>query len=176
MNPKEIIANIKLYLGSLHVFDYLAYSWVLIVFLIFIMLAITLRHKVGLSILFILLSFITFFIAPVFVKHLMDGYVRKGVVSVDEIIKFNYAETLVANGEVRNEGKKIFSKCIIEFDVIKNETNFLLKIKEELKPIRHQIVEVEGPLEVGQSKPFEIKISNFTTISDYNTTIKARCY
>jgi hypothetical protein len=176
MNAKELVANIKLYLSSLHIFDYVAYSWLLLVFLILISLSIVLRHRVGISILFVLLSMATFFIAPIFVKHLMDGYIRKGVVELEDMIYFSYAKSLVAEGTLTNEGKKLFSQCSVELDVIKIEHNVLLDLRNQFRPMRKGIEHIEGPIEVGQSKPFKIVISGFTTTSEYNTTIQAHCY
>lgn len=176
MNYKELIVDIKLYLSSLHLYDYVAYAWIFLLFVIFLTLSIVVRHRTFFSLLFAFLTLLSFTVLPVFVKHLMDGYIRKAGVQIEDILRFEFAKSLVATGEVTNEGQKVFSQCKVELQVMQMTGNWLLDFKNKLRPNRSATTHIEGPIEVGFSKPFKVTIKNFTLEDDYNTSIDVKCY
>ncbi len=165
------------YLHALSLYDYVAFGWLLFLFLIILTLAILLgRRKPRLAIFLIMITILLMFIAPFGMKYFLDNTVRKVDVVMDKVSKLHFASSLIVSGHLRNEGKVPFQKCRINAKVFKIDENKYKNMLNSLKPLRNKTIVVDKNISEGEEAMFKIVFENFKTTKDYNVSLSAECY
>jgi hypothetical protein len=165
------------YMHALSMYDYIAFGWLLFLFLIILTLAILLgRKKPRLAIVLIMITILLMFVAPFGLKYFLDNTVRKVDVVVDKVSKLHFASSLIVAGHLSNDGKVPFQKCRINAKVFKIDENKYKNMLNNLKPLRNKTIVVDKNISQGEEAVFKIVFENFKTTKDYNVSLSAECY
>lgn len=160
---------------ALTIYDYLALTLLLLLFLLCIVLAIFARNRAGLAVFFALIAFTLLVAGPFGVKIALDSIIRSNSIEITNVQKLNFSDALVIDGTLTNKGKVNFSKCDIKVSVVKEYANQYLQMLFNLKPIMTKKHTVEG-IEIAQSVQFNIVIDQFTLNDGFITNAKGECY
>ena len=80
------------------------------------------------------------------------------------------------DGTVKNEGRRDFKECVIEFEAYKEGANVLKTfVNKHFKPLMKRELIVQGPIKKGESKPFKFLVDHFI-YHDFKVQIQDRCY
>jgi len=170
-------ANFLDYVHALTLYDYVAFGWLLFLFLIILTLAILLgRKKPRLAISLIMMTILLMFVAPFGLKYFLDKTVRKVDVVMDKVSKLHFASSLIVTGHLSNDGKVPFQKCRINAKVFKIDENKYKNMLNSLKPLRNKTIVVDKNISQGEEAVFKIVFENFKTTKDYNVSLSAECY
>ena len=166
--------DINEFINNLIIYDYILFGGAFVIFILFIILAIVLRHKLGIAIFFVLLAFGTLIVAPTLGYIEMHNYLFKNSTKITSHKKLEFTKAAVVNGLLTNESKFNFSSCKITasaYKVSKNKyRNYLLKFK----PFKKMSI-LEYDIAKGEQRIFKMIIEPFTYSKDYNISIKASC-
>lgn len=166
--------NAKEFISNLIVYDYILFSSVFLLFLLFIILGIVLRKKTFLSILFVLIAFSTFIVGPTYGYIKMHQILFKNTTKMTSQKKLSFTNAIVVKGTLSNDSKKYFYSCKITASVYKVSKNVLKNTLYKLKPFKNMSI-IEEDIEISQTIPFKIIIEPFTYERDYNISIGADC-
>ena len=166
--------KITAFINELVTYDYILFGGVFALFLLFIILAIVLRKKVGLSIFLILLSFSILTLGPTLGYVKMHEYIFKNSTTLISQKRLSFTPAVVVRGSITNESKVDFSRCKITASIYKSSKNIIKKHIYPLKPLK-KISILENNINKGQTKEFKIIVEPFTYSKDYNISIKASC-
>ncbi len=166
--------KITAFINELVMYDYILFGSVFILFLLFIILAIILRKKVGLSIFLILLSFSILTVGPTLGYIKMHEYLFKNSCELISQKKLSFTPAVVVKGSITNESKVNFSSCLITASLYKSSKNIIKKHIYPLKPLKKMSILVEN-INRGETQEFKIIVEPFTYSKDYNISIKASC-
>lgn len=165
------------YLNHFTMYDYIAFSWLIIIFFIFLLLSIFLAKKNALiSIVVLLISLALLFAGPFVIKHYLDQYLRANQTTTTMVKKLNFSDAMIVEGEVKNISKKPFSICSIQISILKNSSGNIQKFLNQLKPLRKQSISINSPIDVNMSETFRIVFDGYTDSEDVNVSIKSECY
>ncbi len=173
----QIKQNLLDYVHALTLYDYVAFGWLLFLFLIILTLAILLgRKKPTLALFLIMIVILLMFVAPFGMKYFLDTTVRKVDVVTDKISKLHFASSLIVTGHLINSGKVPYQKCRVNAKVFKINENKYRNILNNLKPLRNKTIVVDKNISEGQEAMFKIVFDKFTYSKEYNVTLSAECY
>jgi hypothetical protein len=162
------------FIDNLILQDYILFGSVFTLFVLFIILAIVLRKKLGLAIFFILLSICILFLGPTVGYIQMHKYLFKNKTIITHQKKLEFTKAVVIYGNITNESKFNFQECKIKasaYKVTKNEyRNYLLKFK----PFKKMSI-VEENIVKGETREFKMIMEPFTYSKDYNISIQGSC-
>jgi len=174
---KDIKLRILDYIHHLTIYDYFAFSLVgvffLLSFLIFIMIA---RKRLGLGLLWLLLSIMIVVISPIFIKLYFDKTVKKVEIIEKKETKLNFAKMLVIKGKLKSKAKIDFKKCRVFAKVVQVDENKYKNILNNLKPKRYMSILLDRELKRGESLPFKMVFKNFAPKYKYKTEVFGECY
>ncbi len=166
--------DINEFINNLIIYDYMLFGGAFVIFILFIILAIVLRNKLGIALFLVLLAFGTLVIAPTLGYVEMHNYLFKNSTKITSQKKLEFTKAAVINGIVTNESKYNFSSCKITasaYKVSKNKyKNYLLKFK----PFKKMSI-VEEDISRGEQRDFKMIMEPFTYSKDYNISIYAKC-
>jgi len=167
-------AKITAFLDSLIMYDYILFGASFGLFLLFIILAIVLRKKAFLAILFGLLSFVILILGPTlgFVK--MHEHLFKNSTKLTSQKRLEFTNAIVLKGSLTNESEFDFSSCIITANVHKVSKNKLKNYIYKFKTLKKMSI-LEENIMKKQTISFKIIVEPFTYSKDYNITIGAKC-
>jgi len=166
--------KITVFMDELIKYDYILFGSVFILFILFIILAIVLRKKAGLSIFLILLSFLILTVGPTLGYIKMHEYLFKNSCELISQKKLSFTPAVVVKGSITNESKVDFSSCRITASLYKSSKNIIKKYIYPLKPLKKMSILVEN-INRGETQEFKIIVEPFTYSKDYNISIKASC-
>lgn len=166
--------NAKEFISNLIVYDYILFSSVFILFILFIILGIVLRRKPLLAILCILIAFTTFIVGPTYGYIKMHEILFKNTTSITSQKELTFTNAIVLKGTLTNESKRDFQSCKITASTYKVSGNSLKNYLYKLKPFKNMSI-VEEDIEMSQTIAFKIIIEPFTYERDYNISIGANC-
>jgi uncharacterized SAM-binding protein YcdF (DUF218 family) len=155
-------------------YDYILVGGVLFLFLLFLILAIILRNRTGLSIFLILLSFAILFLGPTLGYVEMRKYLFKNEVAMDSQQRLTFTPAIVVRGSLKNESQLDFKSCVITASALKASSSALKNFVYSLKPLKSKSI-VELGLAKGDTRIFKIIVEPFTYQNDYNISLKASC-
>ncbi len=177
MNLAQLKQSLSEYIEHLTLYDYAAYGWLLFLFVIVLILALVVSKKRPiLSIILILFSVISIFIAPFGIKYFLDNSVRKSVIIDKNVTKFNFKDVLVVTGSVKNSGKIDFQKCSVHAKIIKYHKNSIKDFLSKFKPLKIKSILLDEEIKKNEQKKFKIVFENFKYSGEYNVTVDAECY
>ena len=166
--------KITAFINELVTYDYILFGSIFALFLLFIILAIVLRKKVGLSIFLIIFSFVTLALGPTLGYIKMHEYLYKNSCELVSQKRLSFTPAIVVNGTITNESRLDFKSCKITASVYKSSKNIIKKYLYPLKPLKNMSILQENILK-GETQEFKIIVEPFTYSKDYNISIKASC-
>ncbi|MBU1927676.1 DUF2393 domain-containing protein [bacterium] len=166
--------KISLFIDNLIVYDYILFGTAFILFLLFIILAIILRKKLGLALFLILLSFASLTLSPTLGYKYMHDYLYKNSLILQSQQKLNFTEAVVVKGTLTNDSKFNFKSCTITASAYKVSSNKYKNYIYPFNPFKNMSI-VEEQISVGTQREFKIIIEPFTYSGEYNISLKADC-
>lgn len=166
--------KVTAFVENLITYDYILFGASFGLFLLFIILAILIRKKIGLAILLIFLGFGIFILGPTLGYIKMHEYLFKNSVSLTSQKKLLFSEAVVVKGTLTNESKFDFKSCKITASAYKITPNQYKNYINKLKPFKNMSI-VEYDIEKGRTIEFKIFIEPFTYSKDYNVSVGADC-
>lgn len=168
-------AHIIDFIHHLIIYDYLLFGGIFILFLLFLVLAIALRHKMALAVLFVVLAFGTLTAGSVVGYIQLHKYLFKNKIILHEVKALEYTEALLIKGDINNTSKRSFKECTITTGVYKVTHNKYLDRIYPYFPFKKSSQKFANPIPAGESKPFKLFVEPFRYTKDFNITIKAEC-
>ncbi|WP_297442814.1 DUF2393 domain-containing protein [Sulfurimonas sp.] len=166
--------KITAFIHNLLIYDYILFASAFALFILFIILAVLLRRKLGLALFFLLFGFATLVLGPTIGYIEMHKYLFKNSTQVLSQKKLNFVEAIVVKGKITNESKFNFKKCKVTASVFKTSTNKLKNYVYKLKPLKKMSI-FEYDIPKGETKEFKIIVEPFSYARDYNLSLKASC-
>lgn len=167
-------SEITAFIDGLIMHDYILFGSAFVLFILFIILGLVLRKKIGLAVFLIIIAFSTLILAPTLGYTKLHAYLFKNTTTITKQKKLEFTEAIVINGTLVNESKYDFKSCKITANVhqvSKNEIkNYLLKFKTINK-----MSIVEEDILKGETINFKMIVEPFTYKRDYSITIGADC-
>lgn len=179
MTAETLKISFLFYLKNLSLYDYLALGWLVITFFILIFLAILVARKSSaLALLLIIISLIIFIIAPFLIKMKLNDYLRPVQTEVRSVKKLTFSDSLIIEGQIKNNATKDFTKCLVQTSILKdlNSTNTFKSYRNELKPIVNKSIIVEQSLRKEDFIEYEIIFDDFDYAGNVLAHINAECY
>jgi hypothetical protein len=167
-------AKITAFINELIMYDYILFGSVFMLFILFTVLAILLRTKVGLSIFLILLSFSILFLGSTLGYVKMHQFLYKNSVVMLSQKKLTFTKAIVIKGTLSNESKFNFKSCKIVASVYKVSGNAIKDFIYPFKPLNKMSILVDG-INKGEVRDFKMFVEPFTYSKDYNISLGAKC-
>jgi len=171
LNIKEKITT---FIHGFIMYDYILFGVVFTLFLLFIILSIVLRKKLGLSIFILLLAFVILLAGPTIGYKEMHKYLFKNSITLSSQKRLVFTPAIVVKGSVKNESKLDFKRCVITAKVHKVSKNVLKNYIYKFKIIKKMSI-VEDNIPKGETRYFKLIVEPFSYKRDYNITLKASC-
>jgi len=162
------------FIDGLIMYDYILFTASFILFILFVVLALLLRKKLFIALVFILLGFATLILGPTLGYMQMHQYLFKNSTKILSQKKLNFVQAVVVKGTLTNESKFNFAKCKITAEVYKVSKNKYKNYLLKLKPFQKMSI-LERDVPKGQTREFKIIIEPFTYQKDYNISLGASC-
>lgn len=166
--------QLSAYIGTLGTVDYLILGGSLLLFLLFLILALLLRTKRMLSLLLIFLAFAIIILLPTLGSQKLHDVIFKHTLSINEVRKLEFSEALVVKGLFENNSTLTFNACTLTAEVYKVTGNSMLDIISPLNPFQKGSIVLED-ISPGQKADFKIFVEPFTYTDEYNISTGARC-
>lgn len=168
-------AKIIDFINHLLIYDYLLFGGIFILFLIFLVLAIALKDKMGLAIFMVLLAFGVLTVGPVIGYIKLHHYLFNNKITLYEVKALEFTEALLIKGEISNTSKRPFQECSIYAGVHKMSHNKYLDRLYPMLPFKKGSLKLKESIAPGNSTSFKLFIEPFRYTKDYNITIKGEC-
>jgi len=166
--------KITAFLHGLISYDYMLFGAIFMLFFLLLLIAILLRNKTGISIFFVLLSFIVLIIGPLVGYSQLHNYLFKASLTLKSEKRLNFTPAIVVRGTLKNESKFDFEKCKIVVNVHKVSKNKLKNYLYSFKILKKMSISEED-IQKGDVRDFKIIVEPFTYKHDYNISLKASC-
>jgi len=166
--------KITTFINGLITYDYILFGSVFGVFLLFLILAILARNKVGLSIFLILLSFIILALGPTLGYIKMHEYLFKNSTKLTSQKKLEFVKAVVVKGTLTNESERNFSSCKITAKAHKVSKNDLKNYIYQFRTLKRMSI-IKENIQKGETINFKILIEPFTYSKNYNISLEAKC-
>lgn len=168
---------IMTYISHFQMADYIVFAWLILLFFLFIFLAIVLAKKRPLiSILVVLFDFMLLFGTPFVMKHYLDAALRSHTTELTTVKQLTYSDTLILQGTLTNTSAQNFSWCTVHFNMVSKESEGVARLLETLNPSHQTSIFIEEPPQSGASVAFEKVVENFRLDESLEVMPKAECY
>lgn len=165
------------YISHFQMGDYIAFAWLVLLFFLFIFLAILLAKKrPGLAIGIVLLDLLLLFGGPFVMKHYLDRSLRSHHASLDHVQQLVFSETLIVQGTLTNTSPITFTWCSVGVEVLPKKEGKITDMLKGLKPFYRGSISLEEPLASGESVAFEKLIDGFRMDETMEVALKTECY
>jgi hypothetical protein len=164
------------YINAFTYYDYIAYTWLIVLFIFLLVVAIALRERVGVSIFLIILSIFVLFVGPIILKKALDIYVRGNEVVIKSQNRLRFSDTLVISGEFINKSRVKIKSCKLSAKVYKIGKNRLKTFVNRLKPYKKKTISLDMDKMFDNKIEFRVVFDNFKLKGDFNISSSATCY
>ena len=155
-------------------YDYILFGSVLLLFILFIILAILLRRKMGVAIFFVLLAFAIFLLGPTLGYVVMHKLLFKNHTELISHKKLHFSQAVVVKGKITNDSKFDFKSCKITASTYRVTSNKYKNYIYKLKPFQKMSI-VEKGIKKGETREFKIIVEPFRYKRDFNVSLGADC-
>ena len=162
------------FLHGLISYDYMLFGGVFVLFILFLILAIVLRSKIGLSIFLMLLAFTILIVGPTVGYKKMHEYLFSYTLSMTSQKKLTFTPAIVIKGTLQNSSKYDFKQCRITANVLKVSKNALREYMYSFKPLKKMSM-IEYDIKRTQVREFKLIVEPFRYTRDYNISLQASC-
>lgn len=178
MKVEAIKLSFLTYFRHLELYDYLALTWFILTFIVFIVFAIIIaKRSSALSLLLIIFALMFFILTPFALKFKLNELLRATHIELLSTKKLTYSESLIVEANIINVSQKEFKRCLIETKLIKkNPSEGFFSFVNRLKPIENQSMLVQEPLKKGETLDYKAIFDNFSYQGDVVAYITAECY
>lgn len=178
MKVDAIKLSFLTYLRHLEFYDYLALTWFILTFIIFIIFAIVIaKRSSALSLLLIIFALMFFVFTPFALKFKLNELLRTTHIEVLSTKKLTYSESLIVEAHIVNASQKELKHCLVETKLIKkNPSEGFFSLINRLKPIENQSMLVQEPLKKGETLDYKTIFDDFSYQGDVVAYITAECY
>ena len=166
--------KITTFINELILYDYILFGGAFILFILFIILSLLLKKKVGLSMFLLLLSFLILFLVPTIGYMKMHQFLYKNTTVLKSQKKLSFTKAIVVKGTITNRSKFDFKSCMISASAYKVTGNEIKDFLFKFKPIRSASV-LELNISKGDVREFKLFIDPFTYAKDYNISLGGKC-
>jgi len=166
--------KITAFIQNLITYDYILFASSFVLFILFVVLSLLLKRKVGLSIFFILVSFAILFLGPTLGYIKMHQYLFKNSIELISQKKLTFVKAIVVKGTLTNESKFDFKSCKITASAYKITGNVIKDLIYPFKPLSSMSI-FETGINKGEIREFKVIIEPFTYENDYNISIGGNC-
>lgn len=163
------------FIRHLLIYDYLLFGGIILVFILVLILAIVLRHKLGLAVFLVLVAFGILTAGPVAGYLILHQYLFKHAVVMQEAKALEFTEALLIRGEIENRSKRPFTECTLNAGVHKVTHNRFLDPLYPSFPFKKSSLHLTVTIKPGESAPFKLFVEPFRYSKEYNITLKANC-
>ncbi|MFZ2890732.1 DUF2393 family protein [Sulfuricurvum sp.] len=168
-------ARILDFIQHLIIYDYFLFGAVFIFFILFLIIAILLRHKLALAIFFVLIAFGVLTAGPIGGYIALHHYLFNNKIILHEVKALEFTEALLIKGDINNTSKRPFNECTIKVGVHKVTHNQYLDRLYPYIPFKKGSMILDESISPGGSASFKFIVEPFRYNKDYNITIKADC-
>ena len=178
MNTSGLKLSLLTYVKHLGLYDYLAFGWLLITFLVLIFLAILIAKKSSaLSLVVIVLALIFFVVSPFLIKMKLNETLRTTTTEITLLKKLTFSSSLILEANIYNQSDKNFTMCVVHSAILKNTNAEGFKAYiNTLKPIAKRSIIVQQDLPKEGVIEYKMVFDDFEYSGDVNATVKAECY
>lgn len=166
--------KILTFIHGLIEYDYVLFGAIFIVFLLFIVLSIIFRNKMGIAIFLFLLSIVVLFIGPPVGYIQMHKLLFKKETKLLSQKRLHFLDAIVVKGTLKNISEFDFSTCKVSASALKVSSNSLKNYIYKFKPIITTSVMIDD-IKKQQSADFKIIVEPFSYTGDYNISLEASC-
>ena len=167
-------AQLTAFLSQLMLHDYLLFGGVLLLFLLFLVLTILLRHRLFLSMVCLVIALAVLIAGPTYGYVQLNAFLFKNAVTATEIKALEFSDALLVHGSVQNLSKRDFRQCTVTAEVYKVAGNPVLDLLFPLNPFQKGTI-LTGPVGKGETADFKIFVEPFHYSKEYNVSIGASC-
>ena len=168
-------AKITAFIDQLLIYDYALFGGVILLFILFLILAILLRKKIGLSLTLVLFAFTLLILGPTVGYIQLHQFLFKTTSTVTEVKELQFSQALVVKGKVSNASNREFSTCKITAKIFKVSGNQYIDMLYPLNPFKKMSIVRDVNLSSGESYDFKMIVEPFTYSKEYNLSIGAQC-
>jgi len=161
-------------LHSLTKYDLFAIGWVIFLALLLFTLALFIKRQ-GVRYTIIFFALFLMIGGPITLKTLLDGYLRKAVVTVDQSTPLTYSHALIVTGKITNQSRAPFTTCDLVLLFTKNHNDQTLPLPIPFTLSSFYIWSMNEPLTPNQTKHYKIIVDSFE-MKDFHLTVQPRCY
>jgi len=166
--------KVTAFIDGLITYDYILFGSAFVLFILFIVISILLRKKIGLALFFVLLSFSTLLVGPTYGYLKMHEYLFKNTVSLISLKNLSFTQAVVVKGKVTNTSKQNFQSCKITASAYKVTSNKYKNYLNKLKPFKKMSI-IEYDINIGETREFKVIVEPFTYKRDFNISLGADC-
>lgn len=166
--------KITAFVHHLLIYDYILFGSAFALFLLFIILAILLRNRLGIALFFVLFGFATLLLAPTLGYIQMHKYLFKNKTELLSYKQLHFVKAVVVKGEVTNKSKFNFKECRVTAKIYKFSSKRLKNYIYKLKPLKKSSILVYN-IDRNSTREFKFIVEPFSYSKDYNITLGADC-
>ena len=167
-------SSVRTFIEELLPYDYLLFGGALLLFLLFIIIAILKREKIKTALFFTLLAFVTIIIMPTYGYVKLHEILFANKVELVSQKKLQFVEAVVIKGRVTNLSDKDFKQCKITAQLHKVSKNKYRNYILQFKPFKKRSI-VEYNIEQNSTKEFKMIIEPFRYKYKFGVDLKADC-
>ena len=167
-------AQLTAFLDQLILYDYLLFGGTILLFILFLLLAVLLHKRVLLFFVMVLLAFGVIIAGPTVGYTKLHAFIFKNSVSISEAKALEFTEALLVRGTLTNDSKRDFNVCKISVGAYKVANNFFLDTLYPLNPFQKASILLEH-IPPGQEIDFKLFIEPFSYSWEYNISIGSEC-
>jgi len=176
---KEILKDLKYSIldniNHLTIYDYFAYSWVVVIFLLLLFIIfMTIKKKPKFALSLFIFNLVFLIASPLIIKFYFDKSI-KNVIITHNTKKLDFSHMLVIDGKLKSKAKIDFEKCRVYAIVIEKTNNKYKKLLNYLKFNRYSSIVIDKQLKKGEILPYKIVFKDFHQ-EDYETKVYGECY
>ena len=163
------------FVDGLILYDYILFGAVGVLFILFLILAILLRRKVGLSVFSVLIAFLILILAPTLGYKMMHQFLYKNEVHITKIKKLEFTDALLVEGTLKNKSKMDFLTCNIQANAYKVTGKSIPDMIYPFKPFKKAYLKLDTIIKPSETKKFKLFLEPFHYSKEYNLSIGANC-
>lgn len=179
MNINAIKLSLLTYFQNLGLYDYLAFGWLLLTFLILIFLATLVAKKSSaLSLLIIIVALLLLSIAPFVIYHQLNTTLRNTKTEITLLKKLNFSSSVILEATISNQSHNDFHLCVLHASLFKTYENVsgIKSYLYQLKSLANQSIVIKEFIPKEGTLEYQMVFDDFEYGGDINATFKARCY
>jgi hypothetical protein len=159
---------------SFHQYDYIAFTLIIALFFMLIILSIALREKKGLALSIIFFSVMLLIVGPVLSYFKVHNTLYGTDYNLTVVKRLTFTDVLLIRGEIEATGSEPLQKCDITTYITRQPDDFFENYQELylLKPLhkRSQTLYFEENLTKGDKHPFRVRVAPYTYSKEINSS------